>query len=102
MPGGSSSPIASALQGRPSGPRTPSPTGVSALITTSGDEVYQSFSGTHKTITKSDGAWEATYQGVSTIRGGTGKYKNAQGTLHYKGRITADSFFEEDEGVIRY
>lgn len=81
---------------------TGSHTGVSALITASGDEVYQSFAGTHKTTTKADGTWEATYQGLSTVRGGTGKYKNAQGVLRYKGRITADSFHEEDEGEIRF
>lgn len=67
-----------------------------------GDEIYQTFSGTHKTTTKADGSWETNYQGVSIIDGGTGRYKNAKGTLNYKGRITQDSFYEEDEGEISY
>jgi hypothetical protein len=68
----------------------------------SGDELYQTFSGTHKTTTKPDGSWEVNYQGVSTITGGTGKYKNAKGKLNYKGRITPESFHEEDVGQITY
>lgn len=68
----------------------------------SGDEVYQTFSGTHKTTTKPDGSWEVNYQGVSIISGGTGKYKNAKGKLNYKGRITPNSFHEEDTGQITY
>ena len=68
----------------------------------SGDEIYQIFTGTHKTTTKADGSWEVNYQGVSTIIGGTGPYKNAKGKLNYKGHITQDSFHEEDDGEINY
>lgn len=67
-----------------------------------GDEIYQVFNGTHKTTTKADGSWEVNYQGVSIINGGTGPYKNAKGKLNYKGRITQDSFHEENEGQVTY
>jgi hypothetical protein len=76
--------------------------GVAADILKTGEEIYQTFAGTHKTTTKADGSWESTYEGVSIFHGGTGKYKNARGKLHYKGRITADSFFEEDSGEVEY
>jgi hypothetical protein len=67
-----------------------------------GDEIYQTFSGIHKTTTKANGSWEVNYHGVSIITGGTGPYKNAKGKLNYKGRITQDSFHEEDEGHISF
>lgn len=77
-------------------------TGVAADILQTGEEIYQSFSGTHKTTTKADGSWEVIYEGDSIISGGTGKYKKARGKIHYKGRVTPDSFFEEDVGEIEY
>jgi hypothetical protein len=76
--------------------------GVAADILQSGEELYQKFSGTHKTTTKADGSWEANYEGESIIQGGTGKYKNARGKIRYKGRITSNSFFEEDVGEVEY
>jgi hypothetical protein len=76
--------------------------GVAVDILKKGDEIYQVYNGTHKTTTKSDGSWEVNYQGVSTIVGGTGAYKNAKGKLNYKGHITETSFREEDEGQISY
>ncbi len=76
--------------------------GVALDVLRNGDEIYQTFSGTHKMTTKADGSWELNYQGVSTIGGGTGPYKNAKGKLNYKGRVTQDSFFEENVGEISY
>ena len=76
--------------------------GTAVNVLKNGDEVYQIFSGSHKTTTKPDGAWEVNYQGVSTIIGGTGQYKNAKGKLNYKGRVTETSFREENEGEISY
>lgn len=76
--------------------------GVALDVLRNGDEIYQTFSGSHKTTTKADGSWEVTYQGVSIISSGTGPYKNAKGKLNYKGRITETSFHEENEGQISY
>jgi hypothetical protein len=77
-------------------------TGPAVAVMKNGDEIYQNFSGSHKTTTKPDGAWEVNYQGVSTIVGGTGKYKNAKGKLNYTGRITETSLHEENVGEINY
>ena len=61
--------------------------GVASDVLKSGDGIYQTFSGTHKTTTKADGSWEVNYQGVSIISGGTGPYKNAKGKLNYRGAL---------------
>ena len=76
--------------------------GVASDVLKNGDQIYQIYAGTHKTTTKEGGAWEVNYQGVSTIIGGTGKYKSARGKLQYKGRVTPDSLSEEDDGEIEY
>lgn len=67
-----------------------------------GDQIFQTYEGTQKVVVKDGGTWEANYQGRAEIVGGTGKYKNAKGYLIYKGRITPDSFSEQDSGEIEY
>jgi hypothetical protein len=76
--------------------------GIASDVAKNGEEIYQTFAGTHKTTTTADAKWEVNYEGDSILHGGTGKYKNARGKLHYKGRITPDSFFEEDVGEVEY
>lgn len=51
----------------------------------SGESVFWQFRGTHKTDPK-DGA--SSFEGVGTIVGGTGKYKNAKGREVYRGKAT--------------
>jgi hypothetical protein len=68
----------------------------------SGDQLFQRYEGRHRFVAKDAGAWEVTYEGKAEIIGGTGKYKNARGWLNYKGRITPESFSEEDVGEIAY
>lgn len=68
----------------------------------SGDELFQRYEGRHRFVAKDGGAWEVTYEGKAEIIGGTGKYRNAQGWLDYKGRITPEGVSEEDVGEIVY
>jgi hypothetical protein len=68
----------------------------------SGDQLFQRYEGTHKIISHNDGGWEVTYQGKSQIIGGTGKYANARGFVNYRGRITPESFSEENTGEVVY
>ncbi len=70
--------------------------GYEVLIFKGGERAFSTYSGTHKITTKSDGSWEVTYQGTQAISGGTGKYKDLKTKGTYTGRITADSFREEN------
>src|SRR5215831_14708739 len=62
--------------------------GYGRQITRSGDEIYQKWEGSHKTIVR-DGAWESTFQGTFQYVGGTGKFKNIRGSGTYRGTVTA-------------
>lgn len=75
--------------------------GYEVLIFKSGDRAFSTYDGTHKVATKSDGSWEVTYQGTQAISGGTGKYKDLEAKGTYTGRITGDSFREENRWNLR-
>jgi hypothetical protein len=67
-----------------------------------GDKIFSQYEGTHKTVDKGDGSWEATFEGKWQWTGGTGKYKNIKGGGSYKGRITPKDLIEEAEGEMEY
>lgn len=64
----------------------------------SGDQVFMTFDGSHRTTVKDGGAWEVTYSGKFDVVGGTGKYKNAKGKGTYRGKVTPEGGMQE-EGV---
>ena len=64
-----------------------------------GESVFWQFRGTHKVDPK-DGA--SSFEGVGTIVGGTGKYKNAKGREVYRGKATAAGCKTEGEARWEY
>ena len=72
------------------------------LIFKSGDKAYLEYEGTHKVTTKEGGGWEVNYEGTQSFVGGTGAYQNIKGPGTYEGRITPDSFQEEDKWTVTY
>lgn len=66
------------------------------------DEAYCWYEGTHVVTVKDGGAWEVNYQGKCEYFGGTGRFKALKGFVDYKGRITPDSFLEENRGEVEY
>ena len=60
-----------------------------------GDTDYGTYEGTHKTSFKEDGSWEAT---TWESMGGTGKFKNINGSGPDRGKATAQESLEEFEG----
>jgi hypothetical protein len=67
-----------------------------------GDKLFQKYAGTHRTTVKDSGAWETNYEGTFDVTGGTGKYANVTGKGRYKGKITAEGFYEEGQFDIVY
>jgi hypothetical protein len=55
-----------------------------------GDKNYFRFEGTHKTLAKGNGSWETTTEGIYTLHGGTGKFKNMKGKGTYKCKQTPE------------
>jgi hypothetical protein len=76
--------------------------GYEVHIFKNGDMAYTKYEGTHQVITKDGGAWEVTYQGTQSYVGGTGRYKDIRGPGTYKGRITPDSFQEQNKWNASY
>jgi hypothetical protein len=76
--------------------------GYEVLFFKNGDKAYLQFEGTHKMTAKEGGDWEVNYEGTQSFIGGTGTYKDIKGPGTYKGRITPDSFQEEDTWNVTY
>jgi hypothetical protein len=76
--------------------------GYEVLIFKNGDRAYSKFEGSHKVTTKEGGAFEVNYEGTQSFIGGTGTYKDIKGPGTYKGRITPDSFQEENKWSVTY
>jgi hypothetical protein len=76
--------------------------GYEVLIFKNGDTAYSKFEGTHRVTTKEGGAFEVNYEGMQSFLGGTGTYKDIKGPGTYKGRITPDSFQEENKWSVTY
>ena len=76
--------------------------GYEVHIFKNGDKAYTKYEGTHKVTTKEGGAWEVTYEGTQSYVGGTGRYKDIKGSGTYKGRVTPDSFQEENKWNVTY
>lgn len=55
-----------------------------------GDDSYTKYEGTHKRVTKEDGAWESTSEGKAQFVGGTGKFKNIKGISTYNCKFMAE------------
>jgi hypothetical protein len=54
-----------------------------------GSQTYGDYVGTLKVVTKSDGSWEASWEGMYKYLGGTGKFKNIKGSGTYKGSMSS-------------
>jgi hypothetical protein len=76
--------------------------GYEVLVFKNGDKAYLKFEGTHKVTTKEGEDWEVNYEGTQSFIGGTGTYEDIKGPGTYKGRITPDSFQEEDKWTVTY
>jgi hypothetical protein len=76
--------------------------GYEVLIFKNGDTAYFKYEGTHKVTTKEGGAFEVNYEGTQSFLGGIGTYKDIKGPGTYKGRITPDSFQEENKWGVTY
>jgi hypothetical protein len=76
--------------------------GYEVLIFKNGDMAYSKFEGMHKVTTKEGGSFEVNYEGTQSFIGGTGMYQNIKGPGTYKGRITPDSFQEENKWSATY
>jgi hypothetical protein len=76
--------------------------GVEIDIFSKGDTAINKYEGTHKVITKEDGAWEVNYEGNFEFVGGTGRFKNLKGQGTYRGHITPEGLTEEDEAEVTY
>ena len=50
-------------------------------ILQNGDKIFSQYSGTTQTTVKADGSKDTLYTGVTTITGGTGKFRGIRGTL---------------------
>lgn len=75
--------------------------GYEVLKFKSGDQAFSTYEGKHKVVTKPDGTWEVIYEGTQAISGGTGKYKDLKAKGTYTGRMTAESFHEENRWNLR-
>ena len=60
----------------------------------SGEKIWAKFDSVFFTV-PTEGAWEATYQGVFRFVSGTGKYSGIRGGGSYKGKITPAAGFDE-------
>lgn len=68
-----------------------------------GNQTYGTYEGTQKTVVNPDGSWEATWEGKYRYSGGSGKYKNIEGTGTYHGSASSkDAAREEGREVIEY
>jgi hypothetical protein len=76
--------------------------GYTMKIHPNGDRFYGSYEGTHKTITKGDGSWEATFEGTWKWTNGTGKFKNIKGNGTYKGKASPEGGISNWEGEVEY
>ena len=54
-----------------------------------GSTDYGAFRGKIKVVSKSDGAWDATWEGTYEYVGGSGKFKNLKGSGKYKGKASS-------------
>ena len=55
--------------------------GYGYLILENGDKIFSRWDGTSQTTVNADGSRRSTFNGVSTITGGTGKFRGIRGTL---------------------
>jgi hypothetical protein len=63
-----------------------------------GSRTFGEFVGKVKSLTKSDGAWELTYEGTYKYLGGTGKFKNIKGGGTYKGVFSSADYAGVETG----
>ncbi|MFO1352808.1 MAG: hypothetical protein U1F68_19875 [Gammaproteobacteria bacterium] len=75
--------------------------GTAVDIFRDGDKLFQNYSGGHKTTGQGD-AQETIYEGSAEIVGGTGKYKNAKGTLTYRTKVSKQGIEEVDTVELEY
>ena len=57
--------------------------GYGILVLENGDKIFTRNDGSSQTIVNPDGAKKSTATGVTTLTGGTGKFRGIQGTLRY-------------------
>ena len=71
-------------------------TGYTVALLENGDKVFGRFEGTVQTTVNTDGSKVTKSYGVTTLTGGTGKFKSIRGTLHNAGMTD----FKTSENVI--
>ena len=76
--------------------------GYTQMTLKNGEKIYGKFEGTTKRITKEGEAGESLLEGKWIWKGGTGKFKNINGTLTYKGKATPEGVSYAWEGEIEY
>lgn len=72
--------------------------GYRAVTHPGGDKTFASYEGTSKTVTKSDGSSDTTFEGTWWFTGGTGKFKGISGGGTYNGKTTREGYTYEWEG----
>jgi len=63
-----------------------------------GDNTFASYEGMTKTVMKSDGSSDTTFEGKWWFTGGTGKFKGISGGGTYNGKITGEGYAYQWEG----
>ena len=70
-------------------------TGYGLLLLENGDKIFSKWQNTTHTVVNADGSRRASFVGVTTLAGGTGRFQTIRGTLRYDGVFDAKAGLNE-------
>jgi len=70
-------------------------TGYGLLLLENGNKIFSRWQNTNHTVVNADGSRRASFVGVTTLAGGTGRFQTIRGTLRYDGVFDAKAGLNE-------